>query len=215
MKRRTRVLVARRDPLRCKPLTLEETRRVFEVEAFGRAMSFCTLVGDFAHGKLDGGTARLLARLAAEPPRGAVLDLGSGAGVLGLCTATLDDVRAVDLVEVLWPGVEAAHLNETTLKPLLKAEVRHHLASASEAPQGPFDVILTNPPFHDGKGEDRHALESFAKAAQSRLKARGVFWVVANRHLGYREPLERSFSAVEVAWEDGLFRVWRCSKPRG
>ena len=213
-KRRTRVLVARRDPRRCEALTLEETRRVFEVEAFGTAMAFCTLVGDFAHGKLDGGTARLLARLASEPPRGAVLDLGSGAGVLGLCTATLTDVRSVDLVEVLWPGIEAARLNETALKPLLKAEVKHHLASVSEAPPGPFDVILTNPPFHDGKGEDRRALENFAKAAQSRLKERGVFWVVANRHLGYRDPLERHFAAVEVSWEDGLFRVWRCSKPR-
>ena len=73
---------------------------------------------------------------------------------------------------------------------------------------------MTNPPFHDGREQERHHLAAFARVAASRMAPEGQLLVVANRHLGYRDDLLASFRDVEVIREDTRFRVWQATGPR-
>ena len=210
-KRRCRVLVSRRRPgTPPAPPALASVVRRFDVTlADDRVLSCATLPGVFSHGRLDGGSARLLEVLAALPAPRSVLDLGCGGGVLGLSTAVL--ARAVvTLVDSSVAATEASRLTATA------AGLTPHivLAPAEGAPAGPYDLIVTNPPFHDGREQERHHLAAFTKVAAARVSPDGGFLVVANRHLGYRDDLLAAFRDVTVVREDARFRVWQARGPR-
>jgi 16S rRNA (guanine1207-N2)-methyltransferase len=213
-KRRCRVLVARRRDAPCVAPTLNDEARTVAFEFKGQALKGITLPGVFAHGRLDDGTQRLLTWLASQKVKGRVLDLGAGAGLIGLACATLPRVSHVHMVDTAWIAVEAmkrtiAANADREITPI----VTEH-ADVLTANSGPFDVVITNPPFHDGREEDRQLIARFARAAAQRLRPRGRFLAVCNTHLAYREPLSSHFARVEIAWEDNRYRVWSCVAPR-
>jgi len=214
IKRRCRVLVAcRRDETSPAP-SLDQAARKVSFQAAGRALAAVTLPGVFSQGRVDEGTRRLLAWLESEPPAGRVLDLGAGAGFLGLACAAYPEVTGVALVDVIWSAVEgcrralAAHQGV----PLAPVTVQH--ADVLKADGGSFDLVVANPPFHDGREEDRRLIARFAKAAAARLKPRGRFLAVCNSHLPNREALEGHFTEVSTVWEDSRFRIWSGRGPR-
>ena len=88
------------------------------------------------------------------------------------------------------------------------------LSRAEDLEQGGYDLVVTNPPFHVGRHQDRQLAQSFAAAAARLLTPQGTLLLVANRHLGYAEHMESSFARVDVVVEDGRFRVWRGRRPR-
>ena len=70
------------------------------------------------------------------------------------------------------------------------------------------DLIVTNPPFHDGHRNDiGPSLELFTEA-KAALRTGGKFVVVANRHLNYGTHLQRLFTSGEMAVEHGKFEVY-------
>ncbi len=211
-KRHTRVLVATRDARVAAAPTLDTVEEAF-VARFGiRDVACRSLPGTFSHGRLDGGTERLLAFLADDRERRKrVLDLGAGCGVLGASLALLSHTRKVTLVESSYAGVESSRRTLLANGLVSKEQAEAVLADVGEAPRGPFDLIVTNPPFHDGRDQDRQLLGHFADAASHRLARGGRFLVVANRHLGYHDDLAARFRHVEVAWEDTRFRIWSCA----
>ena len=172
-----------------------------------------SLPGVFAHGRVDPGTQRLLGLLAQAPPAGRVLDLGAGAGPLGLACATVAGVEHVTLVETSWVGAESCR-RSIAANPALSAGVEVCYADVGRAPGGPFELVVTNPPFHDGREEDRTLVARFAAAAAARLTPAGRFLAVCNTHLPYRDAFATHFTDVGVAHEDGRFRVWACRGPR-
>ena len=84
----------------------------------------------------------------------------------------------------------------------------------TEVREGPFELVVTNPPFHDGREEDRQLITAFARSAASRKTRSGRFLAVCNRHLAYRDSLAVCFGDVGVVWEDTRFRIWSCGSPR-
>ena len=212
-KRRCRVLVARRDATPREAPSLDGVAREVAFEAAGQSLTAVSLPGVFSHGRLDEGTRRMLDWLAVHPPTGRVLDLGAGAGILGVACAAHPAVSQTTLTEVAWVGAEAcrrtvAGNDATALAPIT---VQH--ADVAQAAQGPFDLVVTNPPFHDGREEDRQLIGHFAAAAAARLAPQGRLVAVCNRHLPYRDALEAHFGRVVIAWEDTRFRIWECSAP--
>ncbi|ADI14969.1 methyltransferase [Truepera radiovictrix] len=159
--------------------------------------------GVFAAGKLDPGTARLLAAVDWPALAGRrVLDLGCGYGLLALTAALAGaEVTAVD-DDLL--AVRSTHRNAERYG----ADVRALHSDVDSELQGErFDAVLTNPPFHVGKRVALEVPRAFLAAAHARLEPGGTLSLVANRAL----PYERDLAAW--AWweraEEGAFKVLR------
>lgn len=166
------------------------------------------LPGTHAAGKLDPGTAVLLAALGHDGPErkeARVLDLGCGWGPLsrwaaeggGRVTAADDDLAAVRSTRRNVPAARVLHSDLTTALPDGER----------------FDLVLVNPPFHLGAGVRMALPAAFLAAAAARVVPEGEVWVVANEALPYEAGLaEAGMDAREVRRERG-FKVLR-ARPR-
>jgi 16S rRNA (guanine1207-N2)-methyltransferase len=136
-----------------------------------------------------------------QPPEGArALDVGCGNGVIGAWLAA-GGVQC-DSVDVDAVAVEAAT----------------RTAGASQASdvysdaRGPYEAIVTNPPFHSGVRTTSAVAIRMIEGAPTQLVPGGQMWLVANRFLDYRTPLKEAFSHVEMAFEDNKYRVYRAKR---
>lgn len=148
------------------------------------------LPGVFSAGRLDKATALLLDTLDAEVLQGQkVLDLGCGAGVIGGWAAARG--AAATLLDADLQSVRSA---EATLDASgLQASVLHSDVDGALDDTG-FDLVLTNPPFHVGRGVTLDVTAEFVAAARRRLRPGGRLVLVANEMLPYERLL--------TGWQD-------------
>jgi 16S rRNA (guanine1207-N2)-methyltransferase len=164
--------------------------------------------GVFSWDALDDGSARLLATLNADLCAGArVLDMGCGSGPLGLKAAQLG-AAAVDLIDASWLAVDCARYG-IAANPM-DAACR---AWASDLYAGveaePYDLILSNPPFHVGHGVETEAAEALITGSYDRLNRGGRLRIVANLFLPYAKLMRKTFGEkrVRILQEDTRYRV--------
>ncbi|EKF75051.1 hypothetical protein A11A3_05144 [Alcanivorax hongdengensis A-11-3] len=160
--------------------------------------------GVFSHGRLDEGSELLLDAMDGQlPTPGRVLDVGCGAGIISVTLARLGwQVQGVDV-----SASAVAASCESLSRNALQGRVRGgDLFSALE---GRVDMIVTNPPFHDGRQRTTEISRRLIREAPGHLAADGVLWLVANRELPYMQWLEEAFSRVEIVRETNRFRVYR------
>ena len=69
-----------------------------------------------------------------------------------------------------------------------------------------FDVILSNPPFHVGRGVVLDVAREFMAAAGRLLRPGGAVYLVANEPLPYEQPLAR-VGTVRERVRAGGFKV--------
>jgi 16S rRNA (guanine1207-N2)-methyltransferase len=70
-----------------------------------------------------------------------------------------------------------------------------------------FDVVLSNPPFHLGKGTDLAIPRAFIEQAYARLLPGGRLYLVANRTLPYESLIDECFGEVRTAHDGRRFKV--------
>jgi 16S rRNA (guanine1207-N2)-methyltransferase len=71
-----------------------------------------------------------------------------------------------------------------------------------------FDIVATNPPFHQGLGVEFDVAQQFVRdAARVLVKEGGRLYLVANRFIRYERVMGNLFSQVTTAYEDKRFRV--------
>ena len=159
-------------------------------------LPWVTYPGLFAKGGVDEATALLLDGLDVQ---GRVLDFGCGTGVLtaGLLARGAAHVDASDADAL---AVEATRLNVP--------EAHTHLGDGWHAleGQGPWDMIVSNPPSHKGVSEDFGILESLIREAPGRTKS---LTLVVQRQVPVKRWLEESFSKVTRLKESPRFHVWQ------
>jgi 16S rRNA (guanine1207-N2)-methyltransferase len=154
-----------------------------------------SLAGSHAGGRVDPGTALLLAALdapGAPPLQGArVLDLGCGSGVLA--------ARAVarGAAHVLGADDDLAAVRRTAAAAPGAAMAWSDLLQDVPGAAGAFDVVLMNPPFHVGRQVVGALSRAFVAAALTALRPGGRLVMVANAAL----PYERDLSAW-ADWQD-------------
>jgi 16S rRNA (guanine1207-N2)-methyltransferase len=166
-----------------------------------------TLVGKpgvFAWDRLDDGTAALVDAMKIETGDH-VLDLGCGTGLAGLSAARRASGGHVVLVDADVRAVESAR---RTLE-ANKAASSEVLVSdcGSGVIDRHFDVVVTNPPFHQGVGMDYDVARQFVRDAARVLRPGGRFFLVANRFLRYGDLIRETFRDVATAHADNRYHV--------
>lgn len=169
--------------------------------------------GLFAWDRIDAGSA-LLARHLPVDLAGRVADLGAGWGYLATeVLARCPRVRAIDLYEADALAISPARRN---LADAGRADAQVDLIWHDVTTGLPkrYDVIVSNPPFHQGRADEPGLGQAFIQAAADALEPHGALWLVANRHLPYEATLARRFTHHEtVAAADG-YKIIHASGPR-
>lgn len=70
-----------------------------------------------------------------------------------------------------------------------------------------FDVVVSNPPFHQGIKTNYQASENLCKFAKQRLRPQGELWIVANRFLNYPSLIEAQFAQCVQKADSQGFKV--------
>ena len=76
-----------------------------------------------------------------------------------------------------------------------------------------FDLVVTNPPFHQGGIQTTEIAERFIRQAAQVLRPRGRFYLVANRFLKYEPTLRTCFKTVEEVGGNSRYKVLRALSP--
>ncbi|SLN54894.1 class I SAM-dependent methyltransferase [Pseudooctadecabacter jejudonensis] len=167
---------------------------------------FVTAPGVFSESKIDAGSALLAPHVKAL--KGRVADLGAGWGYLSRAILQSDAVTSLDLVEADRVALDCARQN------VGDPRVKAHWADAVTFDGGPFDAVVSNPPFHTGRDGDIDLGRGFIATAARLLTPRGAFLMVANRHLPYESTLEAKFGRVEELDGSGAFKLFRATRPK-
>jgi 16S rRNA (guanine1207-N2)-methyltransferase len=209
IKARHRVAVA----VKCAPVALPPSVSYAEAtaEVRGQIVRFVSRPGVFAGFALDEGT-RVLIEAMQLNPTDAVLDLGCGSGVVGLIAARLCPQGHVTLVDASSTAVEAAR-RTLALNGVTNAEVLVSDCAAAVFDRE-FDVVVTNPPFHQGFGVEYEVARQFILDAARVLRPGGRLYLVANRFIRYDRWIEEAFGNVIAIYEDNRYRVLQAVKMR-
>jgi 16S rRNA (guanine1207-N2)-methyltransferase len=167
---------------------------------------FLTAPGMFSHDRIDAGS-RLLAQCLPDRCKGVAADFGAGWGYLSAELATrTDGLKAIDLYEADHASLEAARRNLTALGLAMPLEFFWHDLVAEKV-EKKYDLIVMNPPFHQGRAAEPEIGQAMIKAASSSLKSGGSLFMVANRGLPYDQTLKAGFSSVAEIRREAAFRV--------
>ena len=162
-----------------------------------------SLPGVFSANELDNGTALLLSTIDTHI-RGDVLDLGCGAGVIGAYLKKQNPKANVMMTDIHAMAIESVKktLAENQLDGKVQAsDVFSHI-------QDKFDLIISNPPFHDGIDTAYRAVNELIKQAKWHLKDGGELRIVANAFLPYPDLLDQYFGSHDVLAKNGKFKVY-------
>lgn len=169
---------------------------------------FVTQPGVFSADGVDPGSA-LLGQALPERMAGRIADLGAGWGYLSAQIMRREGVSEVHLIEAEHAALDCAREN------VRDARARFHWADATRFdPPAPFDIVVSNPPFHSGRDGAPALGAAFIAAAARMLAPRGAFWLVANRHLPYEAPLQAAFAGIEAIGGDPRYKIIRATRPR-
>ena len=159
----------------------------------------------FSSAELDTGSKLLLSTFTkSDGLKGKVLDLGCGSGIIGAALKqqfpkiklTMSDIHAM-----------AIHSSQRTLAEnqldgeVLASDVFSHI-------NGRFDLIISNPPFHDGIDTAYRAVETLIAQAKQHLNKGGELRIVANAFLPYPDLLDQAFGSHQLLAKSNKFKVY-------
>lgn len=174
----------------------------------GETLSFRSRAGVFSSDDLDPGSD-LLVRTIGSGPCGTVLDVGCGAGTIGL--SLIAGVAEAVLTQVDTSALATWCAERNAKSNGLDARCRTVTSDLySDIGDEAFDLIVSNPPFHEGSSVSRPLIEGAAR----RLREGGRLCLVVMREGPYLKSLEVSFGQVEVLAREAPYSVLTACKPR-
>lgn len=169
-----------------------------------------TVPGVFSRDGLDAGSALLLSTLQPHT-RGKVLDMGCGTGVLATMLAKHSPRVRLWLTDVSAAALTASRA--TLAANQIEGEV--FASNVWSDVTGRYDLILSNPPFHEGLNTSLDAAQMLIRGARNHLNSGGELRIVANAFLPYAQWLDEVFGQHEVLAKNGRFKVYRAIMGRG
>jgi 16S rRNA (guanine1207-N2)-methyltransferase len=180
-----------------------------EVEAAG--LRFISKPGIFGWNKVDHGSELLVTALEEHRSElnisGPLLDLGCGWGYLILATQDLPFTSRVATDNNI-TAVNAAREN------FLRAgvDVTTTVDDCGSQLNGPFDLILCNPPFHQGFSVSEALSIKFVTQAARLLSAKGTALFVVNQFVPLEKLATDYFKEVTLLLHQGGFKVFALRK---
>lgn len=178
-------------------------------EANGEAVlegGFRTVPGLFSHEHADD-ASQLLADNLPEGLKGIAADFGAGWGYLSVRLAQhAPGLAALDLYEAGFSACEMARVNMAALAAHVPAQIFWQDLLA-EPVERRYDVIVMNPPFHQGRAAEPSIGERMIVTAAKALKQGGRLFLVANRPLPYETVLQQHFSRHGEIIRDQRFKL--------
>jgi 16S rRNA (guanine1207-N2)-methyltransferase len=166
--------------------------------------------GVFAGASLDIGTRAMLSTFDRLPAFETAIDFGCGTGILA---AQLKRARpSARVIASDDSGTAAGSARETAAANRLDIEVRHESYLESQ-PAASVDLIVLNPPFHEGGAVSTDIARAMFSAASRKLKPGGELRVVWNSHLRYRPVLESTIGSTTELTRTPKFTVTASIKP--
>jgi len=196
--------------------------RELTAQVRGKRYVCITKPGLFSWDEVDEGTRRLVEHMEIGPEE-VVLDLGCGYGLAGLVAAGMASRGRVVLVDADCVAVEAARRTmerngvahaEVWLSDCGGALLAPDGQDRAKGSEGAFGVVITNPPFHQGRGVNYDIARQFIRDAAALLWLGGRLYLVANRFIPYGREMEGLFQEVGFVYRDNRFQVWRAIKGR-
>lgn len=171
-----------------------------------QGLTIKTLPGIFSRDGLDVGSQLLLEQLPAL--QGRVLDLGCGAGVLGVVAQQRYPDIQLTLSDVQAPALAA------TQATLAENQLSGHVVASEGFSdlQGLFDVIITNPPCHEGRQLSTQATAAWIRDARDYLAPAGRLLLVANAFLPYATLLDQHFGSHQLLAHQSRFKLYQVTK---
>ena len=174
-----------------------------------QAIEIKSLPGVFSQKGLDAGSELLLNALMEQSDiiKGNVLDVGCGSGILSTVLGKLYQDLNLILTDVNSAALESS---KATL-------AGNHIAGKVIASDvfsdinDKYHLIISNPPFHDGKETSYTAVNKLIKEAKKYLKLNGYLCIVANSFLPYQSILDETFKQVDVIAQTTKFKVYLAS----
>jgi 16S rRNA (guanine1207-N2)-methyltransferase len=167
---------------------------------------FRTLPGMFSHGEVDA-ASKLLADHLPAGLKGAAADFCAGWGYLSRrLLDTQPGLTALDLYEADWASLEAAKSN-------LGGDEGRALGFfwqdlLGEPVERRYDLIVMNPPFHQGRAAEPGIGQGMIDQAAKALKSGGRLFMVANRGLPYEAVLAARFNTLKPLGADKRFNLF-------
>ena len=162
-----------------------------------------SLPGVFSAHELDVGTALLLSTLQ-NRVNGKILDLGCGAGVIGAMIKKRNPDAQITMTDI--HAMALASARKTLAENQLEGDV---LASdVFSNVEGKFDLIISNPPFHDGINTAYRTVQELIGQAKKHLNQGGELRIVANAFLPYADLLQHHFDVFDVLAQTSKFKVY-------
>ena len=177
-------------------------------------MTLVSKPGIFAWDRIDNGSAFLLEHLRGFLPADCTgksgIDLGCGYGLL-----------AVALLQAGCSRVVATDNNAAAIR-ACSVNLQQHCGSSETAVSAAdcaagiderFDLLLCNPPFHQGFDVEQDLTERFLLAARRLLHPRGRALFVSNSFIPLERKAEAHFTQVQTLANNGRFRLTMLAEP--
>lgn len=191
-------------------VTAAPVRREFHAEP-APGLWVCATGGAFAGTKIDIGTRLLLAHLdEMRPDARTAIDLGCGTGVLATSLARARPDLQVIATDQSAAAVESARQTvEANGIPNVEVVQDDALSGFDD---GSADLVLLNPPFHQGSTVHAGIALKLFQAAGRVLAPGGELWTVFNSHLAYRAALQRAVGVTRQVDRNAKFTVMVSTK---
>jgi 16S rRNA (guanine1207-N2)-methyltransferase len=185
-----------------------------EIPVPGEPFGLWLQPGVFARRGVDPGSALLLGRMPRLEDEGrdrTIVDAGCGSGLLTAAAAVRNPKAAV-------LGTDESHLAiRSTRMTLERAQLVHAEARVDDVlasvPDRSVDLVLGNPPQHQGAAPSRALLARFVEEAGRVLCLDGRVLMVANRHVNLNLALAERFDRVRIVDQDRRYMVCEATRP--
>lgn len=185
-------------------LSNNSTQDLLKIEINNEIIDIVPNENVFSKSKLDLATQLLIDSLKINDGD-KILDIGCGSGIIGIAASKkAKDVRVV-MTENDYLSVEAAKIN-VSLNKIYHCEV--YPTDVAKGLEGEkFNLVVSNPPFHQGKNITFGTAEKIIEQSYNLLYPNGKLLIVANIFLPYEKKINQIFGNSEVISSNKSFKV--------
>ena len=206
-KNKARTVWARQSESRTDVIKLWISEGLARQVDLGDGIVFKSQPGLFSWNRVDEGSRLLAAHLPGDL-KGTGADFGAGIGYLSYRVLTGDHrLTGWHVLEADMRALDCARENLAGVRDKMTLNFGWVDLTKPVPALPPLDVIVMNPPFHDGKTTEASVGQGFIRTAAHHLKKGGRLFMVANTHLPYEAILNEVFKSHRPLAQDRGFKV--------